>query len=58
MDDDNDKAISFLEFAKAMRDFKMDLSESELKALFSEFDRDGNGTLSIDEIIRTIQVSF
>ena len=58
MDDNNDKAISCQEFAKAMREFKMELSESELNALFSEFDRDGNGSLSIDEIIRTIQVSF
>ena len=56
MDDNNDKSISPQEFIKAIRDYKIELTESEQKSVFSEIDRDGNGTLSIDELVRAIQV--
>ena len=56
MDDDNDKAINPQEFQKAMRDYKINLTPSEEKAIFNEFDMDGNGTLGIDEIVRAIRV--
>lgn len=58
MDDNNDKAISYQEFSKAMRDYKCDLSEEETNVVFQEVDRDGNGSLSIDELVRAIQVFF
>lgn len=56
MDDNNDKAINYQEFNKAMRDYKIDLTENEVKVIFEEIDRDGSGSLSIDEIVRAIQV--
>lgn len=56
MDDDNDKAISVQEFTKAMKDFKVDLTEKEVSAIFNEIDMNNDGTLSIDEIVRAIQV--
>jgi Ca2+-binding EF-hand superfamily protein len=56
MDDNNDKQINYQEFIKAMRDYKIDLTENEVKVIFEEIDRDGSGNLSIDEIVRAIQV--
>lgn len=55
MDDNNDKAISYQEFLKAIRDYKVELSEDEINSVFAEIDRDGNGSLSIDELVRAIQ---
>lgn len=56
MDDNNDKAISYQEFTKAMRDYKIELTEREVHIIFDEIDRDNSGSLSIDEIVRAIQV--
>jgi len=56
MDDNNDKAISYQEFTKAMRDYKIELTEREVRIIFDEIDRDNSGSLSIDELVRAIQV--
>ena len=40
-DDNNSKTLEYNEFAKAIKDLKVDLSESEIKSLFAIFDRDG-----------------
>ena len=58
MDDDGDHAISYSEFAKAMRDYKIQLSDPELRAVYADFDEDGDGIVSIDEFIREIRVKF
>lgn len=55
MDDDGDHQISYPEFHKAMKDFKVDLTDNEVRAVFSEFDVDGSGLLSIDEVLRGIR---
>lgn len=55
MDDDNDREINYNEFAKAMKDFGVGLSEEESKILFKEFDVDKSGHVSIDEFIRGIR---
>jgi len=55
MDDDNDKGISYREFTKALKDYKIDLNDDESRALFKEFDVDGSGVLSIDEFIRGVR---
>ena len=57
MDDDGDHAISYPEFAKAMKDYKIQLSEAEFRAVYNDFDEDGDGIVSIDEFIRELRVS-
>jgi len=55
MDDDNSKHLSLYEFSKAIRDFRVDLSESEIQALFNYIDRDRSGMLDYDEFLRSIR---
>jgi Ca2+-binding EF-hand superfamily protein len=55
MDDDNDKMISYNEFSKALRDYKVDITENEYNVVFEEMDRNGDGRLSIDEIVRGLR---
>lgn len=55
MDDDNDKGISYREFTKALKDYKIDLTDDESRALFKEFDTDGSGVVSIDEFVRSVR---
>lgn len=58
MDDDNDKAISYKEFTKAMKDYKVDLNDQESRAVFNYFDSNGNGKVEIDEFIRSLRVKL
>jgi Ca2+-binding protein (EF-Hand superfamily) len=55
MDDNNDREISYNEFAKAMKDFGLGLTDEETRLLFQEFDVDRSGQISIDEFIRGIR---
>lgn len=43
------------EFKKAIRDFKIDLNESETQLVFNAFDRDGSGTIDYDEFVRGVR---
>lgn len=54
-DDDNSKTIDFEEFVKAVKDFKVDLSQNEIKVVFGSFDRDGTGSIDYDEFLRCIR---
>ena len=54
-DDNNSRSLDFDEFAKAVRDFKIDLSPNEIKVVFGLFDRDGQGTIDYDEFLRTVR---
>ncbi len=54
-DDNNSKSLDFDEFAKAVRDFKIELSPNEIKVVFGLFDRDGQGTIDYDEFLRTVR---
>ena len=58
MDDDQDRAISYQEFRKAMRDYKIELSEGELEEIFSYLDHQQTGKISIDELIQAVQGEF
>jgi len=51
MDDDGSKKIEFPEFAKAMRDYRLDFSEAEIQQLFTAFDVDRSGTVDYDEFL-------
>jgi len=54
-DDDNSKTIEFEEFVKAVKDFKVDLTQNEIKVVFGSFDRDGQGSIDYDEFLRCIR---
>lgn len=54
-DDDNSKSLEFEEFVKAVKDFKVDLSQNEIKVVFGAFDRDGQGSIDYDEFLRCIR---
>lgn len=54
-DDNNSKTLEFDEFAKAIKDYKVDLSPNEVKVLFGIFDRDGSGFIDYDEFLRQIR---
>jgi Ca2+-binding EF-hand superfamily protein len=70
-DDDGDKQLSYNEFRKACRDFLSEragssggsgrsgravLSDSDIRYLFNHFDKSGDGFLSYDEVITSLQV--
>jgi Ca2+-binding EF-hand superfamily protein len=55
MDDNNSGTIDMGEFKKAMRDFKVDLTENEIKSVFFVFDRDGSGEIDYDEFVRGVR---
>ena len=54
-DDDNSKSLSIDEFAKAIKDFRVELSQNEVKVLFNTFDRDGSGSIDYDEFLRQVK---
>lgn len=55
MDDDYDMKISYGEFTKALRDYKINFSETEFRELFEAIDTDRSGKLDIDELVRGIR---
>ena len=54
-DDNNNKTLEYAEFVKAMKDYKVGLTDEEIKELFELFDRDGSGTIDYDEFLRQIR---
>lgn len=53
-DDNNDKTIDFQEFSKLCKDYRIPISESDVKALFRSFDRDRSGTVDYDEFLKGV----
>lgn len=51
-----DKVFTFLQEFCAMLDSETKLTEAEMREAFDAFDRDGNGKLSRDEIVRIVKV--
>lgn len=54
-DDNNNKTLEYDEFIKAMKDYRVGLSATEIKVLFNVFDRDGTGVIDYDEFLRQIR---
>lgn len=54
MDDDQSGCLSIGEFEKALRDFKVGISEEYIPTLFNAFDLNHDGTLSAYELISTL----
>ena len=55
MDDNNSKSLDKYEFTKAMTDYMLGFSESEIAKLFAYFDFDRSGQIEFDEFIRAIR---
>lgn len=54
MDDDGSHSLSEYEFGKACKDFKVGISEENIPTLFEAFDANHDGTINIDEFLRSI----
>ncbi|XP_050024195.1 calcyphosin-like protein [Dermacentor andersoni] len=51
MDHSRDKKIDVEEFKQGLHDFNLELSASEVDALFKDLDEDGSGTISFNEFL-------
>ena len=58
MDDDGSKNLNFEEFYKGIVETGLKCSEEECQKIMDKFDKDGNGTVNIDEFLIAIRVSF
>jgi Ca2+-binding EF-hand superfamily protein len=54
-DDNNSKTLDYDEFAKAIRDFKVEMGPNDIKVLFGIFDRDGEGSIDYNEFLRAVR---
>lgn len=54
-DDDNSKDLDLSEFKKAVRDFRIGLSDSDSERLFRIFDRDRSGKIDYEEFLRGVR---
>ena len=57
-DDDGSKGLNLEEFMEGVKDYGLDFSADDTKALFQTFDKDGSGTLSFDEFLISLRVSI
>jgi len=54
MDDNRNGTLEISEFWKALCDFRVALNPDECKLLFDRFDRNGDGSIDYDELLRTV----
>jgi len=54
-DDDGSKNLSMPEFKKAVKDFRVGISEGDAERLFKIFDRDQGGSIDYDEFLRGVR---
>jgi Ca2+-binding EF-hand superfamily protein len=55
MDDNNSRNLDLYEFTKAMKDYMLGFSDTEIKSLFGYFDVDRGGAVDYDEFIRSLR---
>ena len=55
VDENNTQTIDYREFKKCCEQFKLNLTEDEVKTAFVSFDRDNTGEIDYDEFLRTIR---
>lgn len=54
-DDDNSKNLDMNEFKKAIKDFRVGLTDSDSEKLFRIFDRDRSGSIDYEEFLRGVR---
>lgn len=55
MDDNNSRSLDLYEFTKAMKDYMLGFSDTEIRGLFAYFDYDRSGSVDYDEFLRSIR---
>jgi Ca2+-binding EF-hand superfamily protein len=55
MDDSGNKQLEYNEWTKAIRDYRIDITEQQTADLFNYFDRDGSGAIDYDEFLRAVR---
>lgn len=55
MDDNHSNTIDQSEFTKGCHDFRIDITDHEIRKLFQIFDVDNNGVISFDELLRGVK---
>lgn len=56
MDDDRSHDLDDYEFKKAIKDFRVGISDKDAMRLFNIFDRDRSGRIDYDEFLRGVRV--
>jgi Ca2+-binding EF-hand superfamily protein len=54
-DDDNTKNLNHAEFKKAIKDFRVNLSDKEIDSLYKVFDTDNSGSIDYEEFLRGVR---
>ncbi|OMJ71856.1 hypothetical protein SteCoe_29828 [Stentor coeruleus] len=55
MDDDNSHELDMQEFTKALRDYRVEISNNDIQALFKYIDRNRSGAVDYDEFLRAVR---
>ena len=55
IDVNGSKTLDFQEFRNGVAHQQLEATEQEIEALFSAFDRDGNGSIDYDEFVKTMR---
>jgi Ca2+-binding EF-hand superfamily protein len=58
MDGNGNGVLEFEEFRKALHDFKIDMEEQDMRAVFLQFEENRDGTIQIEEFMNTILSSL
>lgn len=58
MDDDGNKSLNLEEFSKGVGEAGLELDDNAMKSLFDQFDADNSGSISLDEMLIAVRVSY